>query len=252
LKLWLTVHYSDSLADPGKQTKPAAWQSLSFAELKDSVYEYTATIMDRLAPDYIQIGNEINSGFLWPTGNIWNNESQCIDLLTSGIQAVREQNDSTKIMMHYAGINNAINFFQKLTSLDYDAIGISYYPLWHGKDLGLLESTIGDLRTSYGKEVLIAETSYPFTLSFNDNTTNIIGSENQILDAYPPTTTGQKAFLKKIKQIVNDSKSAGFAYWGACYIAFDGTSSTEGSSWENQALFGFNNQILKAAEVFTE
>jgi arabinogalactan endo-1,4-beta-galactosidase len=252
MKLWLTVHYSDSWADPGKQNTPAAWQGLGFEELADSVYGYTQTIMERLHPDYIQIGNEINSGFLWPTGNIWNQESQCLSLLNKGIQAVRDQGDSTKIMIHYAGINNAKTFFQKVSSLDYDAIGISYYPLWHGKDLDLLESTLVDLRTSFNKEVLIAETAYPFTLSFNDNTTNIIGSTDQILDEYPPTTTGQKSFLKRIKQIVMDSQSSGFAYWGACYIAFDGSQSTMGSSWENQALFGFNNQILKAAEVFSE
>lgn len=252
LKVWLTVHYSDSWADPGKQFTPSAWQSVNYESMKDSVYAYTKEIMEQIGPDYIQIGNEINNGFLWPTGHIWNNESQCIGLLNEGIRAVRDQADSTKIILHYAGINNATGFFGKLASLDYDIIGLSYYPIWHGKDLALLESSMKVLREDYGKEVLIAETAYPFTLSHNDNTTNIIGSEDQILDAFPASTAGQKNYLKKIKQIVTDSGAIGFSYWGACYIAFDGPQSTQGSSWENQALFGFNNQILKAVEVFSE
>lgn len=66
LKVWLTVHYSDSWADPGQQTKPAAWASLSFDALKDTMYNYTARVVSQINPDYIQIGNEINGGLLWP------------------------------------------------------------------------------------------------------------------------------------------------------------------------------------------
>ena len=69
-KVWITLHYSDTWADPGQQVTPAQWQSLSFTELKDQVYDYTKTVIDEIAPEYIQIGNEINSGFLHPQGNI--------------------------------------------------------------------------------------------------------------------------------------------------------------------------------------
>jgi arabinogalactan endo-1,4-beta-galactosidase len=70
LKTIITVHYSDSWADPSKQTKPFQWQGLNFMQLKDSVYLYTKKIMNEINPEYIQLGNEINNGFLWPEGSI--------------------------------------------------------------------------------------------------------------------------------------------------------------------------------------
>ena len=84
MKVWITVHYSDTWADPGTQTKPAAWASASFAQLKESVYEYTKIVVSEMNPDFIQKGNEINGGLLWPDGK-GNNLAQMKELLAQGI-----------------------------------------------------------------------------------------------------------------------------------------------------------------------
>ena len=80
LKVWLTIHYSDNWSDPGAQTKPNAWNGLVFAQLKDSMRNYTSKIAKEIKLDYIQIGNEINNGFLWPEGS-FSNPNQMFELL---------------------------------------------------------------------------------------------------------------------------------------------------------------------------
>lgn len=251
MKVLITVHYSDSWADPGKQTKPAKWKNLDFNTLKDSVYQYTKKIMNEINPEYIQIGNEINSGMLWPDGKI-NNPGQMKQLISSGISAVREVNKSTAVIIQFAGIKSSDWFYSQISDLDYDIIGLSYYPIWHGKNLDTLKNTMVNLSDKFGKKIFIAETSYPFTLSWNDATTNIIGSESQILPEFPPTPAGQKNFLLKLKEIVSSiDKGAGFCYWGTEWVSFKGKESTTGSSWENQALWDFTNSALPAMEVYS-
>ena len=252
LKVWLTVHYSDTWADPGKQDIPAVWKSLNFENLTDSVYHYTTEIMQEIKPDYIQIGNEINLGFLHPYGDGYNHKEQFISLLAKGIQAVRDHNSNTQIMLHYAGINKASSFFTDLTALDYDIIALSYYPIWHGKDLDQLATTLTNLNSQFGKKVLIAETAYPFTLEWNDWTNNIIGSNDQLIPEYLANPQGQKDFLLAIRKACKDNQTLGFCYWGAEWIAFDGPESKNGSSWENQALFDFNNTALPAFRAFND
>ena len=251
-KIWLTVHYSDTWADPGDQETPEAWQNLSLETLKDSVYEYTRKVVSRIHPEIIQIGNEVNNGFLHPQGNLHNHPGQFITLMQEGIRATREHGPDTKIMIHYAGQEGSNNFFTTVSALDYDLIGLSYYPIWHGKNLDSLRQTLGQLSSAYQKDVLIAETAYPFTLDWNDWTNNIVGLEEQlILPDYPATPEGQKAFLREIRSIVEATpRGAGFCYWGAERIAFKGSEATDGSAWENQALFDFENFALPALEVF--
>ena len=141
MKTLICVHYSDTWADPGTQSKPLAWQNSNFETLKNQVYEFTKEIMTQINPEYIQIGNEINSGLLWQEGHI-NNLNQMKQLLQEGIKAVRESNSNTKIILHFAGIENSNWFFTQVNSLNYDIIGISYYPIWHGKDLNLLAQSV--------------------------------------------------------------------------------------------------------------
>ncbi len=250
LQTLITIHYSDSWADPGKQTKPVAWQSLTTPQLIDSVYQYTKNAMQLLLPDYVQIGNEINGGLLWPNGNI-SNAATMKSILNSGIRAVREASTKTKIMLHYAGINGAESFFSNLAGTDYDVIGISYYPFWHGKDLILLQQTLSNLSQNQNKYIMLAEVSYPFTLSWNDYTNNIIGLTNQILPEYPATPEGQKNYLKKIRTMMYDlPKGLGFCYWGAEWISYRGNTATNGSSWENQALWDFSGKALPVLEAY--
>ncbi|AXG75259.1 arabinogalactan endo-1,4-beta-galactosidase [Flavobacterium arcticum] len=252
MKVWLTVHYSDTWADPGSQTKPVVWQDLDFATLQQEVYNYTAQIVTEIQPDYIQIGNEINSGFLFPEGNI-TNLSQFTTLLSKGISAVRDTSEDCKIILHYAGYEGAQSFYSELIELDYDIIGLSYYPVWHGKDLTEFQNNITTLANQYNKEIVIAETAYPFTLDWNDYTNNIIGSEDQLLPQYTPTATGQKEYLQKIKQIIaQESKGIGFCYWGAELVAFNGPTATDGSATENLAFWDFNNTALPVLEVYQD
>lgn len=251
LKVWLTVHYSDTWADPGSQTKPVAWQSLSFTDLKTAVATYTTQIMTEINPDIIQIGNETNDGMLWPEGKLSTNENQYLQLVSAATVAVRSKSTTTKIMLHYAGINDSDYYFDKVKTIDYDYIGLSYYPIWHGKSLVTLQNTMNSLGQLYDKKVLIAETSYPFTFGYNDYTNNIIGLPSQIIPAFPATNDGQKGFLSSIKNTVKQSSNGiGFCYWGSEWVAFRGPTSTNGSPWENQALWDFTNNSLPVMNVF--
>lgn len=250
LKVMLTVHYSDTWADPSQQTKPKEWENISFSSLQEKVYQYTKQIVTEINPDYIQIGNEINGGFLWNEGKI-SNLSQFKSLLQRGITAVREVNSKTKIIIHYAGHDGANTFFNQLSGLDYDIIGISYYPMWHGKSLNTLEENLENISNFQNKPIFIAETSYPFTFEWNDYTHNVIGDNSQILPEYPATEIGQKNFLIKMKEIITKvPKGIGFCYWGGEWISYKGKTSTNGSPYENQAFYNFSNKALPVLEAY--
>lgn len=254
LKVWLTVHYSDDWADPAVQTTPAAWKNLSFTDLKAAVASYTTTILTEINPDIIQIGNEINSGLLWPQGHLINKEAQCIDLLKTASATIRSKAPNTKIMIHYAGVSATDTnwFFTKVKSVDYDYIGLSYYPIWHGKDLATIKTTIDALGKNFSKKVVIAETAYPFTLGFNDWTNNIVGLDSQLVSGYPATAEGQKNFVLAIKDLVKSSTyGQGFAYWGGEWVSFKGNQATNGSTFENQAFYDFSNKALPVLQAFT-
>lgn len=251
LKVWLTVHYSDTWADPGSQTKPTAWQSMDFNTLKTSVTDYTNQIMTEINPDIIQIGNETNDGMLWPEGKLSTNESQYLQLVSAASAAIRSKSPTTKIILHFAGISGADYYFDKVKNMDYDYIGLSYYPIWHGTSLVTLQNIMNTLGQLYDKKVIIAETSYPFTFGYNDYTNNIIGLPSQIIPAFPATNEGQKGYLSALKNTVRQSSHGqGFCYWGAEWVAFRGPTSTNGSPWENQALWDFTNNSLPVMDIF--
>jgi arabinogalactan endo-1,4-beta-galactosidase len=253
-KIWLTLHYSDTWADPGQQAAPAAWSNQSISELRTTVYDYTSNVVNTIKPDYIQIGNEVNSGMLHPLGDINRGPNDFLSLLRAGISAVRDHSTNTKIIIHYAGIDGATWFYDQVKTIDYDIIGLSYYPIWHGKSLTGLEQTMIELASTHSKEVVIAETAYPFTLGYADYTNNIVGLEEQlILPQYLPTPMGQMQFLKSLKTISTSfEKGIGFCYWGGELIAWKGDQATDASPWENQALFNFDHQAVLAWAVFSE
>lgn len=252
LKVLLDIHYSDTWADPGHQLKPAAWQLADINTLKDSVYNYTKRVVSIIKPAYVQIGNEINDGFLWEEGRI-TSMPDFIALLKKGCLAAREATPGIKIMIHYAGINSATWFFEQLriNSVDYDIMGLSYYPNYHGLSLADVQTTITHLIAANNKSLMIAETAYPFTLGYNDYTNNIVGASSQTIPAYPPTPEGQRSFLLALRNIIQqNSKGAGICYWGTEWVAFKGPVATNGSSAENLALFDFNNKELPGMDVF--
>lgn len=262
----LDFHYSDYWADPGKQTPPEAWQNMNYDEIKIALYNYTKNVVQELKnknvlPEIIQIGNETDSGFLWNHGKVWNefsnNWENYAGLLYEAIKAVKEVDNSIKIMLHHSSVENAIYFFNELKpfNIDFDMIGLSYYPQFQIKDLGIIQSKLNELALTFNKEILIVETAYPFTLQWNDNNTNYIGYSNQVLSEFPTTPEGQKTYLQwlvsTIKKIPNN-KGVGFCYWAPDWVAFNGNevTSTKGSSWENQCLFDFNYNALPAFDAF--
>lgn len=252
LKLWLCIHYSDWWADPANQKTPAAWASLSENLLKDSLVNYTKTLVKDLQPDFIQTGNEINGGFCWELGRI-KNEGYFFGLLKAVNEAVKEEMPSCKRLIHIAGYDQADWFYGKALSyqVPYEWMALSYYPYWHGKDPENLQPALDGLFNKYRKGIVVAETAYPFTLSWNDWTNNVIGDSSQLSPGYPASIQGQKDMLNRIVKAVNSSKGGcGFCYWAPEWVAFYGPQASVGSGWENQALFDFSNKALPAWEAF--
>jgi arabinogalactan endo-1,4-beta-galactosidase len=267
MKFMLDFHYSDTWADPANQTPPLAWQNLTQNQLKDQVYLYTKDVLQQLknqgtVPDLVQIGNETDSGFLWDYGKVWNtfdnNWENYANLIKKGVEAVREINgNQTKIMLHHSNVENAIYFFDRLKAynIDFDLIGLSYYPQFHTKDLTLVQTKLNTLASTFNKQIMLVEVAYPFTLNYNDNLNNFIGQSNQIIADYPATPQGQKDYLLKLLSMVKkipNNKGIGLVYWAPDWVAFSGNAATSmtGSSWENQCLWDFNFKALPAFEVF--
>jgi len=167
MKLLLNFHYSDYWADPQQQNKPAAWASLDFEELKDTLKFYTADVLKALEAqgtpaDMVQIGNEINHGLLWPDGHI-SNPDQLAELLKAGVEGVKMVDDQIPLMMHVAlgGQNEeAVFWFNNMIArgVEFDIMGISYYPRWHGT-LDDLKYNLTDLVKRYNKPVNVVEYS---------------------------------------------------------------------------------------------
>ncbi len=264
----LDFHYSDTWADPGKQFVPAAWEGKSFEEIRDSVYAYTKFVLGQLhaqntLPEIVQIGNEINSGMLWNYGKVWgqfdHNWGNLVSLIDAAKQAITEIESTSgkniQKMIHIAGINDATYFFDKLVDqgATFDLIGLSFYPWWHGQDLTEIENSLNTISEKYNKPILIAETSYPFTLEWNDWTNNVLGSEENLVDGYPASPEGQKAFYEHLanmlKNLPNNS-GKGFIWWAPDYVAFNGNQSSEGSAFENLCTFDFAHKALPVMEVF--
>ena len=262
----LDIHYSDTWADPGNQEVPAAWSNLSFSEIKDSVYQYTFKVLKEFKdqntfPVIVQIGNETNSGFLWDQGKVGgdfeNNWPNYIDLVNIAIKGVRDidENDEVEVMIHWAGLNGAIWYFDHFeqANVDFDIIGLSYYSKWHGNDLGEVENQIVEISQNFTQKIMVVETAYPWTLEWNDWTNNSWGLENQLIPGYPATPEGQKMYMEELINIIGDlnqNKGLGFCYWAPDWVAYKGPEATDGSIWENAAIFDFNNKILPVIESF--
>ncbi|MCU0444212.1 MAG: arabinogalactan endo-1,4-beta-galactosidase [Microscillaceae bacterium] len=264
----LDFHYSDTWADPGKQFIPQAWQGLSVNTLGDSIFNYTRQVLARLQaqntlPQMVQIGNETNSGMLWDTGRVggeydnnWQNYAWLIKRAIAGVKAVDTQNQ-VKIMLHFAGYTGAEWYFQNLHNqqVNYDIMGLSYYPLWHGKSFAELQTKLNQLIAQFDKPILIVETAYPWTLEYNDFTHNFVGQADQLMPGYPATPSGQKQFLLDLKKLIQNldrQKGIGFCYWEPAWVAFKGKQATDGSVWENQTIFDFANRALPGLAVFEQ
>jgi arabinogalactan endo-1,4-beta-galactosidase len=180
MRIMIDFHYSDSWADPSKQTKPAAWASHTFAELLNDVYNHTFDVLTELktagvTPEWVQIGNEIPGGMLWPEGSS-SNFSQLSKLLNKGYDATKAVNSSIKVIVHVDEGNNNAKFrwfFDNATTnnVKYDVIGMSYYPYWINSDytvtINNLSANLNDMVARYNKEVMVVEVGGDFTLVQN-------------------------------------------------------------------------------------
>ena len=172
MRLLLDFHYSDTWADPGHQRKPAAWADLHGDDLEKTIHDHTRDVVSALKregalPDMVQIGNEISHGMLWPDGKMWETkdwETFC-GLIEAGVTGVREVDPFIKTMIHLAcGGQNAKSrwFLDRVLEqrVDFDIIGQSYYPQWHGT-LDDLESNLTDLAQRYKQPIIVVEYSVP-------------------------------------------------------------------------------------------
>lgn len=271
MQLLVDLHYSDTWADPGNQTKPAAWEDYTFDDLKQAVYDHTYDVCLSLKnqhtlPAMIQIGNELNSGMLWPDGHTWDppNWDNLAQLLTAGYDAVKACSPQTDVMLHLAdgGDNDLYRWwFDEITARDvpFDVIGVSFYPYWHGS-LADLQYNLNDITHRYGKDVVVVETAYPFTLADDDGWENIIDLESELTAGYPATPEGQAAWVRDIMSIVRavpDGLGLGVMYWDATWTGvpgngWDPTDPSSGNAWENQALFDFDDCALPALKAFNQ
>lgn len=216
-KFLLDIHYSDTWASPGQQTKPAAWSSLGQAELVTAVYEYTRDVIEHLRtsdamPEMVQIGNEIICGMLWPNGRVcsgYTNWSDLADLINAGINGVdagRGTEPMPEIMIHIDRGGEWTRtkwFFDNLLAegVSFDVIGQSFYPEWHGT-LDDLTTCLNGMATTYSQDIIVVETAEYYT---SDGA----------------TPESQKAFLEELIQRVQDTpngKGRGVCYWEPTWV----------------------------------
>ena len=272
----LDIHYSDFWTDPKKQIKPKAWENLHGVELENAVYNYTKKVLNELKAfdiktKYVQVGNEITKGFLWPDGHIENHEGM-VKLLRAGIQAVKEFDPDIKIILHLDyGTDNALyrEWFHMIEPyhLEFDIIGMSYYPYWNG-DLQSLLFNMNDISKTFGKDIIVAETAFGYTSDSFGCKGMIFSDELAETVPYEISKEGQKHFMKDLMNTlhnVEENHGLGFIYWEPSWLPIkectwatkEGCVYTKdegeiGNSWANQALFDENGKANPVFELFNE
>ncbi len=206
MKLLLDFHYSDYWADPEKQYKPMAWKGLGFSLLRDSVEAYTRKILRALkdqgtAPDMVQIGNEINHGMIWPEGHIGNLDSLA-QLIQAGINGVKSVDASVAVMLHIAlggQRDESVFFFDNMLArnIQFDVIGMSYYPKWHGT-LEDLRNNLLSLANRYNKDIIVVEYSQK-KRAVNEAVFNLPNGKGKGTAIWEPLNTWESIFDKQGK-----------------------------------------------------
>lgn len=269
LKVLLDFHYSDFWADPSKQNKPKDWEGLTGKELEQKLYDYTKDMLISLKninalPEMVQIGNELNGGMVWTDGKTWGEGAiggyeGFANLLKAGIKATKDIDSNIKIMIHLAdGGDNDLykRVFDQLTEkkVDFDIIGLSFYPYWHGSFEGL-QKNMDDISKRYGKDVIVAEISYAYTLADGDGFDNIFRANEETAGEFKATVKGQESVIRKVMNVVSnvpENRGKGFFYWEPDWIPVKGTGwkTGEGNGWDNQAMFDFKGKALSSLNVF--
>ncbi len=271
--LMLDFHYSDVWADPAKQWTPKAWLGLSDEDLYTKIYEYTRDCLKALkdegvVPDFIQTGNEISYGMLWGEGifETYNetkreykykissntyyagskNQTRFTNLLKKAGEACREICPKAKIILHTERVPNTNyldNFYKdmKNAGVDYDIIGLSYYPYYHGS-FATLESSLNRLETNYpDKDIMIVETGYYYAWQ------PTVSSPGVDLSAtYPISPEGQQAFTRALIEVLNKHEKVTGLYWWwmeACENGLDWNTKRVSDDWYNASLFNDDAKV---------
>jgi arabinogalactan endo-1,4-beta-galactosidase len=287
MKVCIDFHYSDFWADPKRQHAPKAWEGMSLEEKSEALYDFTKTSISEMLDagvdvGMVQIGNEINYGMSGET-----KITNITELLKSGSSAVREISDSynqdIQIVVHYTRIIESKKLYALVQNLedsgvDYDTIGLSYYSFWDGS-LDNMQSVVKTINEEYGKNVVIAETSYCYTSEDGDGTANSLGGVDDLVDGYPATVQGQTSMIRDVFAAANEAGASGVFYWEGTWIPVgkateDNSAIWEkygsgwassyasdydpedaglyygGCSWDNQAFFDFEGHPLTSLNLF--
>ena len=287
MKVCIDFHYSDFWADPKRQHAPKAWEGMSGEEKCDALYDFTKESLKEILNagvdvGMVQIGNEINNGM---AGEVF--LPTVTDLLKSGSRAVREiskkYGKDIKIVVHYTNIedNGSIDGLVSNLShadLDYDMIGLSYYPFWDGSNENM-QKVAKHIKEAYGKEVIIAETSYCYTSEDGDGSGNSLAGTDDLVDGYAASVQGQASMIRDICAAANEVGAAGVFYWEGTWIPVGEATADNspiwekygsgwassyaadydpddaglyygGCSWDNQAMFDFDGYPLASLNVF--
>ncbi len=285
MKLLVDFHYSDFWADPAKQQAPKAWQNLSFEDKKNAVYTYTKDSLQALLDagvdiGMVQVGNETTGGFVGETD--WTKMSE---LFNQGSKAIREIDSSILVALHFTnpestGRYTTISKTLDQNNVDYDVFASSYYPFWHGT-LDNLTSVLKNVADTYGKKVMVAETSYTYTAEDGDGHGNTAPKDSGQTLNYPITVQGQATAVRDVIEAVANVGEAGIGvfYWEPAWIPVgmnleenkvkwerDGSGWATsfaaeydpedaghwygGSAVDNQALFDFEGKPLSSLNVF--
>lgn len=279
----LDLHYSDFWADPGKQCIPKAWRGMDVPQLEQAVYDFTRQTLTELKdrgafPTMVQVGNELSNGLLWPYGRVPDYD-RIAGFVSAGIRAVRSVAPGLPVMLHLDnGGNNALyrEWFDEYVKRgeDFEVIGLSYYPFWHGT-LQDLEDNMHDISARYGKELIVAEVSMGHTmedyasyekLSADRRKGMATKSELAAKIEYPMTEDGQSDFMQDFLTRISRVKGCrGFYYWEPAWLpvpgsgwanedalAYVGEEGPGGNEWANQALFDYRGNALKALETIRD
>jgi len=256
----LDIHYSDTWADPSKQYKPAAWAGLSAGDLVTRVRHYTHEVLARfcaegLRPDFVQVGNEITNGMLWPEGRAefgtaseqagWETLGPLLRAGVEGVDSGCAGGPVPKILLHIESTGNvprSLWFFRNALrhGVRFDLIGLSYYPEWHGS-LADLSSTLNALAVEFSRPVMVAEVAYPWR-----HDSHWAGRPGM---SFPLTPAGQESFLHEVRAVVSrvpGGLGAGLVYWHPESIRAKGVEAWLGGSC---ALFDDQGRLLPGASV---
>ena len=259
MQFLLDLHYSDSWADPGKQTKPRAWTSLGWTALQARVRDYTREAVSELtaagaSPDYVQIGNEINGGMLWPEGKTadaegWKRFAELVRAGTEGARSGLGPGARVRFIHHIATPKNVVWHLENFLANggEIDLIGISWYPVDQGS-FPDFRANLLEIANRYHKDIVIAETAYPWTTRNFDAHNNVLKASNPAAGMPSYTPQGQAEFMEKLLsslRAVPGGHGLGFFWWEATWLP----SAPIGSPTDNTNLFDEKGAALPALDA---